>query len=112
MCNNFLFSFSMSVDKVQENLVGNGVKEQLRILCNIYALNLLHKHIGDSLAGYITPKQGALASEQLRSLYSMVLTINFNLSGETGRGRREAFGWVYFQIRHQISACRNKHLYH
>jgi acyl-CoA oxidase len=74
----------MSVDKVQENIVGNGVKEQLRILCNIYALNLLHKHIGDSLgAGSITPKQGALASEQLRSLYSMVLTINLNLSGET-----------------------------
>ncbi|KAF3324707.1 peroxisomal acyl-coenzyme A oxidase 1-like isoform X1 [Carex littledalei] len=59
------------IEKVQQDIMGNGVKEQLQILCNIYALNLLHKHLGDFLVtGSITPKQGALVSEQLRSLYS------------------------------------------
>lgn len=59
------------IEKVQQNIVGSGVKEQLEILCNIYALSLLHKHLGEFLVtGSITPKQGALVSEQLRNLYS------------------------------------------
>ncbi|XP_050376249.1 peroxisomal acyl-coenzyme A oxidase 1-like [Argentina anserina] len=50
-----------------------GVKEQLQILCNIYALFLVHKHLGDFLAtGSITAKQASLANDQLRSLYSQV----------------------------------------
>ncbi|KAF2315054.1 hypothetical protein GH714_038038 [Hevea brasiliensis] len=50
-----------------------GVKQQLQNLCNIYALNLLHKHLGDFLStGCITPKQSSLANDQLRSLYSQV----------------------------------------
>lgn len=60
---------------MQQDIVGSGVKEQLEILCNIYALNLLHKHLGEFLVtGSITAKQGVLVSEQLRCLYSKVLT--------------------------------------
>lgn len=49
------------------------MKEQLQILCNVYALFLVHKHLGDFLStGSITAKQGSLANDQLRSLYSQV----------------------------------------
>lgn len=66
------------IDKLQQEIVGNGVKEQLQNLCNIYALSLLHKHLGDFLStGCITPKQGALANEQLRSLYSQVSAVHW-----------------------------------
>ncbi|KAG6489353.1 hypothetical protein ZIOFF_050622 [Zingiber officinale] len=65
------------IDKVQEDIQGRGVKEVLQILCSVYALSLVHKHLGDFITtGYITPKQGALANEKLRSQYSQVC-INF-----------------------------------
>lgn len=68
-----LITVSKFIDKLQQDIQGNGVKEQLQILCNIYALSLLHKHLGDFLTtGCVTAKQGALANEQLRSLYSQV----------------------------------------
>ncbi|PUZ62599.1 hypothetical protein GQ55_4G369900 [Panicum hallii var. hallii] len=55
------------IEKVQQDIPGDGVKEQLQNLCNVYALYILHKHLGDFLAtGCITPKQGALANEQVR----------------------------------------------
>lgn len=56
------------------------MKEQLEILCNIYALFLLHKHLGDFLkTGCISPKQASLANDQLRSLYSQVCPKQFSL---------------------------------
>jgi acyl-CoA oxidase len=65
--------FSRFFDKLQQDIPGNGVKQQLQNLCYIYALNLLHKHLGDFLStGCITPKQASLANDQLRSLYSQV----------------------------------------
>ncbi|KAK8454988.1 hypothetical protein SEVIR_4G062700v4 [Setaria viridis] len=61
------------IEKVQQDIPGHGVKEQLQNLCNVYALYILHKHLGDFLAtGCITPKQGALANEQLGKLYAQV----------------------------------------
>jgi acyl-CoA oxidase len=61
------------IEKVQQDIPGHGVKEQLQNLCNVYALYILHKHLGDFLAtGCITPKQGALANEQLGKLYTQV----------------------------------------
>ncbi|GJN01184.1 hypothetical protein PR202_ga18429 [Eleusine coracana subsp. coracana] len=61
------------IEKLQQDIPGHGVKEQLQNLCNVYALYLLHKHLGDFLVtGCITPKQGALASEQLGKLYAQV----------------------------------------
>ncbi|KAL6861361.1 hypothetical protein ACP4OV_017061 [Aristida adscensionis] len=61
------------IEKLQQDIPGHGVLEQLQNLCNIYALHLLHKHLGDFLAtGCITPKQGALANEQLGKLYAQV----------------------------------------
>ncbi|OMO59566.1 Zinc finger, PHD-type [Corchorus capsularis] len=61
------------IEKLQQDIPGKGVKRQLEILCNVYALYLVHKHLGDFVStGCITPKQGALANEQLRSLYSQV----------------------------------------
>nr|ALB76817.1 acyl-CoA oxidase 1 [Jatropha curcas] len=64
---------SKFIEKLKQDIPGKGVKEQLQILCNIYALNLLHKHVGDFLStGCITPKQASLANDQLRSLYSQL----------------------------------------
>ena len=67
---------SRFIDKVKEDIQGHGVKELLQILCNVYALSLVHKHLGDFIStGYITPKQGALANEQLRFLYAQVFVV-------------------------------------
>lgn len=68
-----LIVISKFIEKLQQDIPGNGVKQQLEILCNIYALFLLHKQLGDFLStGCITPKQASLANDQLRSLYSQV----------------------------------------
>ncbi|KAM7491188.1 hypothetical protein LguiA_034109 [Lonicera macranthoides] len=68
-----LIVVSKFIEKLKQEIPGKGVKKQLEVLCNIYALSLLHKHQGEFLAtGSITPKQGYLANDQLRSLYSQV----------------------------------------
>ncbi|OIW10847.1 hypothetical protein TanjilG_27793 [Lupinus angustifolius] len=68
-----LIVVSKFIEKLQQDIPGKGVKQQLQVLCSIYALFLLHKHIGDFLStDCITPKQGSLANEQLRSLYSQI----------------------------------------
>ncbi|XP_028787730.1 peroxisomal acyl-coenzyme A oxidase 1 [Neltuma alba] len=68
-----LIVVSKFLEKLQQDIPGKGVKQQLQILCSIYALFLVHKHLGDFLStGCITSKQGSLANEQLRSLYSQV----------------------------------------
>lgn len=68
-----IFLVCRFIEKLKQEIPGKGVKQQLEVLCNIYALFLLHKHQGDFLAtGSITPKQGYLANDQLRSLYSQV----------------------------------------
>ncbi|KAL5551428.1 hypothetical protein UlMin_001604 [Ulmus minor] len=68
-----LIVVSKFFDKLQQDIPGKGVKEQLENLCYIYAFFLLHKHLGDFLStGCITPKQASLANDQLRSLYSKV----------------------------------------
>ncbi|KGN49757.2 peroxisomal acyl-coenzyme A oxidase 1 [Cucumis sativus] len=61
------------IEKLQGDIPGNGVKDQLQKLCSIYALFTLHKHLGDFLStSTITPKQASLADDQLRSLYAQV----------------------------------------
>ncbi|XP_039053192.1 peroxisomal acyl-coenzyme A oxidase 1-like [Hibiscus syriacus] len=68
-----LIVVSKFIEKLQQDIPGKGVRRQLEILCNVYALSLLHKHLGDFItSGCITPEQGVLANEQLRSLYSQV----------------------------------------
>ncbi|KAL4348018.1 hypothetical protein GQ457_17G020750 [Hibiscus cannabinus] len=68
-----LIVVSKFLEKLQQDIPGKGVKRQLEILCNVYALHLIHKHLGDFIAtSCITPKQGALANEQLRLLYAQV----------------------------------------
>ncbi|KAJ7944723.1 Acyl-coenzyme A oxidase [Quillaja saponaria] len=68
-----LIVVSKFIEKLQQDIPGKGVRQQLAILCNVYALFLLHKHLGDFIStGCITPKQAALANDQLRSLYSQV----------------------------------------
>ncbi|XP_078440093.1 peroxisomal acyl-coenzyme A oxidase 1-like [Wolffia australiana] len=68
-----LIVVSKFLEKLQQEIPGEGVKEQLQILCSIYALHLLHKHKGDFLStDCITAEQAALANEQLRTLYSQV----------------------------------------
>nr|AAW78690.1 peroxisomal acyl-CoA oxidase 1B [Solanum lycopersicum] len=73
-----LIVVSKFIEKLQQDIPGEGVKQQLVVLCSIYALFLLHKHQGDFLAtGYITSKQGLFANEQLRALYTQVCLIGF-----------------------------------
>ncbi|WCJ25854.1 Peroxisomal acyl-coenzyme A oxidase 1 [Euphorbia peplus] len=68
-----LIVVSKFIEKLQQNIPGKGVKEQLTNLCYIYALNLVQKHLGDFLStGCITPKQATLANDQLRALYTQV----------------------------------------
>ncbi|KAK1304782.1 Peroxisomal acyl-coenzyme A oxidase 1 [Acorus calamus] len=68
-----LIVVSKFIEKLKQDIPGNGVKEVLQVLCCVYALSLLHKHSGDFLStGCINPKQASLANEQLRSLYSQV----------------------------------------
>ncbi|KAK6157947.1 hypothetical protein DH2020_005261 [Rehmannia glutinosa] len=68
-----LIVVSKFIEKLQQDIPGEGVKQQLEALCGIYYLSLLHKHQGDFLAtSYLTPKQSALANDQLRALYSKV----------------------------------------
>ncbi|BAT75827.1 peroxisomal acyl-coenzyme A oxidase 1-like [Vigna umbellata] len=68
-----LIVVSKFIEKLQQDITGKGVKHQIQLLCSIYALSLLHKHLGDFLStGCITPKQGSLANDLLRSLYSEV----------------------------------------
>jgi acyl-CoA oxidase len=68
-----LIVVSKFIEKLQQDIPGNGVKQQLEVLCSVYALFLLHNNLGDFLStGCITQKQGSLANEQLRSLYSQV----------------------------------------
>lgn len=72
----WLYIYFRFIEKVQQETPGHGVKGQLQILCNIYALSVLHKHLGDFLAtGCITSKQASLANDQLRSLYAQVSLI-------------------------------------
>ncbi|MCL7040068.1 hypothetical protein MKW94_007403, partial [Papaver nudicaule] len=66
-----LIVVSKFIEKLQQDIPGKGVKEQLQVLCGIYALSLLQKHQGDFLStGSITPEQALLANDQLRSLYA------------------------------------------
>ncbi|KAK9120812.1 hypothetical protein Syun_018429 [Stephania yunnanensis] len=68
-----LIVVSKFIEKLQQDIPGKGVRKQLEVLCNVYALSLLHKHQGDFLAtGSITPEQGSLANDQLRHLYDQV----------------------------------------
>ncbi|GAV77995.1 ACOX domain-containing protein/Acyl-CoA_dh_M domain-containing protein [Cephalotus follicularis] len=68
-----LIVVSKFIEKLQQDIPGKGVKNQLENLCSVYALNILHKHLGDFLStGCITPMQASLANDQLRSLYSQV----------------------------------------
>lgn len=68
-----LIVVSKFIEKLGQDIPGKGVKKQLNNLCYVYALHLLHKHLGDfHTTGCITPKQASLANDQLRSLYSQV----------------------------------------
>jgi len=95
--NLMLFRF---IEKLQQDIPGKGVKQQLELLCSIYALFLLHKHLGDFLAtGCITPKQGSLANELLRSLYSQVCPKRLQLIGKFFILWNWLIYWLYVLVR-------------
>lgn len=78
---NTSFTSLRFVEKLQQDIPGKGVKQQLEVLCGIYSLYLLHKHQGDFLGtGYITSKQASLANDQLRALYSKVRLVKLVFS--------------------------------
>lgn len=79
-CNNLRLAYRF-LEKLQQDIPGEGVKQQLQALCGIYYLSLLHKHQGDFLAtSYITPKQAELANDQLRALYAKVRVLQSTFS--------------------------------
>lgn len=60
-------------EKIQEEIPGSGVKEQLQLLYYVYALSLILAHAGEFLStGYLTRKQLFLAKSQLRMLFARV----------------------------------------
>lgn len=68
-----LIVVSKFLEKVQQDIPGEGVKHQLELLCSVYALSLVHNHLGDFLStGYLNSEQAELAAVQLRALYSQV----------------------------------------
>lgn len=68
-----LIVVSKFIEKVQQDIPGKGVKHQLELLCSVYALSLVHSHLGDFLStGYLNSEQSELAAVQLRTLYSQV----------------------------------------
>jgi acyl-CoA oxidase len=53
--------------------IPRGIKEQLEVLCNTYALSQMVESAGDFLAtGYMTGKQVAFAKDQLKHLFDKV----------------------------------------
>lgn len=61
------------MEALKRDLPGKGVRNQLQVLCNIYALSLLTAHTGDFLlTGYLSHEQVDLAKAQLRDLYRQV----------------------------------------
>ncbi|KAM1521698.1 hypothetical protein ACFX13_012074 [Malus domestica] len=65
-----LIVVSKFIEKLQQKIEGNGVKQPLETLCYIYALHLIHKYSGDFIStGSLNPKQASLANDQLRALY-------------------------------------------
>jgi acyl-CoA oxidase len=64
------------VSKFIEHLqteIPRGIKEQLEVLCNTYALSQMVESAGDFLAtGYMTGKQVAFAKDQLKHLFDKI----------------------------------------
>ncbi|CAK9217123.1 unnamed protein product [Sphagnum troendelagicum] len=68
-----LIVVSKFIEQVQKDIPGEWVKQQLEVLCNLYALSLLTAHSGDFLAtGYLTSRQVSLAKDQQKALFSAV----------------------------------------
>lgn len=61
------------IEALKKDIPGRGVKKQLQILCNIYALSLITAHTGDFLStGCLSSEQINLAKGQLRDLFRQV----------------------------------------
>ncbi|XP_074304778.1 peroxisomal acyl-coenzyme A oxidase 1-like [Silene latifolia] len=68
-----LIIVSKFIEKLRQDIPGDGVKGQLQALCGIYTLSIIKKHLGDFLTtACITPKQASLANDLLRSLFTQV----------------------------------------
>lgn len=68
-----LMVVSKFFEKLQEEIPGSRVKEQLQLLYHVYALSLIQENVGDFLSiGYLTREQAILAKRQLRILFSKV----------------------------------------
>lgn len=66
------------IEHVRTEIPGGGIKEQLEVLCNTYALFQITENAGDFLAtGYLTGKQITLAKEQLKQLFDKVRSHEF-----------------------------------
>ncbi|CAM6021334.1 unnamed protein product [Sphagnum balticum] len=68
-----LIVVSKFIEQAQKDVPGEGVKQQLEVLCNLYALSLLTTHSSDFLAtGYLTGTQVLHAKDQQKALFSCV----------------------------------------
>lgn len=68
-----LIVISKFFDRLQEEIPGSRVKEQLQMLYYLYAVSLMKQHVGEFLStGYLTRAQANLVREQLHFLFSKV----------------------------------------
>ncbi|MCO5608791.1 hypothetical protein L7F22_063008 [Adiantum nelumboides] len=99
-------------DKLQGEISGSGVKEQLQILYYLYALSLIKEHVGSFLStGVLTRTQASLVRKQLLVLYAKVrpnvvaLVDSFNhtdhfLGSALGRYDGDAYNHLYNEALH------------
>eukprot|EP00249_Psilotum_nudum_P020477 c27721_g2_i1 orf=399-2420(+) len=68
-----LIVVSKFIERLEKDIPGKGVKQQLQNLCYAYALSLIAARSGDFLlTGYLSSVQIAMAKHQLQCLYSQV----------------------------------------
>ncbi|MCO5608778.1 hypothetical protein L7F22_062994 [Adiantum nelumboides] len=68
-----LIVISKFFDKLQGEISGSGVKEQLQTLYYLYAFSLMKEHVGDFLStGILSRSQASVARKQLVVLYAKV----------------------------------------
>ncbi|KAE8708648.1 Peroxisomal acyl-coenzyme A oxidase 1 [Hibiscus syriacus] len=72
-----LIVVSKFIEKLQQDIPGKGVKRQMEILCNVYALHLLHKHL-DNLSPPAALPGSKVTSERTAAIVVFSVLISFS----------------------------------
>jgi acyl-CoA oxidase len=71
---------SKFIEELQGEIEGRGVRDQLILLCNVYAVSQIEANLGDLLeVGYLQPKQAGWVHEALAELLTQVRPHAVNL---------------------------------